>query len=80
MGQIKPKCQLCEMEWHREHLFDHCIVVEGWENKIYGVIGKYGNYKNNKRMNRKDSFMDSSSEITHLVGYIIGVFGKPIGI
>ena len=36
MAQKQPKCELCGKEWHREHLFDDCEVVEKWENKIYG--------------------------------------------
>ena len=61
MGQKQPKCELCGKEWHREHLFDDCEVVEKWENKIYGVKGKSGEYKNNKRKKRKEAMMDNSS-------------------
>jgi hypothetical protein len=56
------KCELCGAEWHREHLFNDCEIVEKWENTIYGELGENDQMENEKRRIRKEALFDSKSK------------------
>jgi hypothetical protein len=34
-GKLQNKCELCNEEWHRDHLFLYCPKVREWEKGIY---------------------------------------------
>ena len=58
-----PKCALCGNNWHRDHLFKKCPIVEKWENQIYGEKEKDGTVKSNeKRVKRVSALYDSKSK------------------
>jgi hypothetical protein len=48
-----PKCHLCGENWHSDHLFEKCKVVEKWENEVYEENIKKKITKNNKNQKIK---------------------------
>jgi hypothetical protein len=58
----KTICQLCGRNWHNDHLFKKCKVVEEWEDNVYGEKGRKGIISTNKkRDNRINAMMDDKS-------------------